>query len=218
MTPRHLVSCRDRPHCISLCHSTAAYHHAATPPRSRRGGVSASCRPHAVFTGPGFCSCFVLSLDVHSFGPLGRGRSHETHANGEDAAPACVSRKHASGGLGRHCPAQLRGSVRQRARGADERGAKNSAESRAYRMGAPVRFQKAVSRSKENAAVKRRKACRPASCGRPFPSAEGTGPTARRPPGAAFRTSASRRFAPLGAGDIPQGGRAHAPPERWSLS
>jgi len=40
--------------------------------------------------------------------------------------------------------------------GADERRAKNSAESRAYRMGAPVRFQKAVSRSKENAAAKRR--------------------------------------------------------------
>ena len=79
--------------------------------------------------------------------------------------------------------------------GADERG-RNPAESRAYRMGAPVRFQKAVSRSKENAAVKRRKASRPASRGRLFPSAEGTGPTARRPPGAAIRTSAGRRFAP----------------------
>ena len=33
--------------------------------------------------------------------------------------------------------------------GADERRAKNSAESRAFRMGAPVRFQKAVSRTKE---------------------------------------------------------------------
>ena len=29
------------------------------------------------------------------------------------AAPACMSRKHASGGLGRHRPAQLRGSVRK---------------------------------------------------------------------------------------------------------
>src|SRR5882757_7665613 len=47
--------------------------------------------------------------------------------------------------------------------GADERRAKNSAESRAYRKGAPVRFQKAVSRSKENAAVERREARRPAS-------------------------------------------------------
>src|SRR6478735_8928576 len=41
--------------------------------------------------------------------------------------------------------------------GADERGRK-LADSRAYRMGAPVRFQKAVSRSKENAAVERRQA------------------------------------------------------------
>jgi len=38
--------------------------------------------------------------------------------------------------------------------GADERG-RNPAGSRAYRMGAPVRFQKAVSGSKENAAVER---------------------------------------------------------------
>src|SRR4051812_32571000 len=45
--------------------------------------------------------------------------------------------------------------------GADERGRK-PAESRAYRMGAPVRFQKAVSRSKENAAVGRREARRSA--------------------------------------------------------
>ena len=44
--------------------------------------------------------------------------------------------------------------------GADERRAKNSAESRAYRMGAPVRLQKAVSRSRENAAVGRREARR----------------------------------------------------------
>ena len=43
--------------------------------------------------------------------------------------------------------------------GADERGGK-PAESRAYRMGAPVRFQKAVSRLKENAAVERREARR----------------------------------------------------------
>ena len=38
----------------------------------------------------------------------------------------------------------------------DERRAKNSAESRAFRMAAPVRFQKAVSGLKENAAAKRR--------------------------------------------------------------
>ena len=68
----------------------------------------------------------------------------------------------ASGGLGRHCPAQLHGSVRQRTGGADERGGK-PAESRAFRLSAaPVRFQKAVSRSKENAAVERREARRSA--------------------------------------------------------
>src|SRR6476619_7366187 len=41
--------------------------------------------------------------------------------------------------------------------GADARGGK-PAESRAYRMGAPVRFQKAVPGAKENAAVERRQA------------------------------------------------------------
>ena len=42
--------------------------------------------------------------------------------------------------------------------GADERGGK-PAESRAFRLSAaPVRFQKAVPRTKENAAVERRKA------------------------------------------------------------
>src|SRR5207248_6590485 len=40
----------------------------------------------------------------------------------------------------------------ERAGGADESGG-NPVESRAYRMGAPVRFQKAVPRTKENAAV-----------------------------------------------------------------
>jgi len=45
--------------------------------------------------------------------------------------------------------------------GADERGRK-PAESRAFRMGAPVRFQKAVLGLKENAAAERRKARRSA--------------------------------------------------------
>ena len=70
-------------------------------------------------------------------------------------------------------------------------------------MGAPVRFQKAVSRSKENAAVRRRKACRSASCDRPFPSAEGTGPTARRPPGAAIAPAPVGASPPSDWGDIP---------------
>src|SRR3954447_2530520 len=86
--------------------------------------------------------------------------------------------------------------------GADERRAKNSAESRAHRMGAPVRSQKAVSGSKENAAVKRRKARRSASCDRPFPSAEGTGPTARRPPGAAIAPAPVGASPPSDWGDI----------------
>ena len=45
--------------------------------------------------------------------------------------------------------------------GADERG-RNPAESRAYRMDAPVRFQKAVPGLKENVAVERREARRSA--------------------------------------------------------
>ena len=48
---------------------------------------------------------------------------------------------------------------------ADERRAKNSAESRAYRMGAPVRFQKAVSRSKEKRRSGAPRGERPASLG-----------------------------------------------------
>jgi hypothetical protein len=47
----------------------------------------------------------------------------------------------------------------------------------------------------QNPAVKRRKARRPASSAG-VSSAEETGPTARRAAGAAFRTSASRRFTP----------------------
>ena len=122
--------------------------------------------------------------DIHYAGPTRRGRFHEAHDNGEGRGACGFGlASQTSGGLGRHCPAQLHGSVGKPAGGADERG-RNPAESRAFRMGAPVRFQKAVSRSKETAAAKRRKASRPALRGRQVPSAEGTGPTARRPPGA----------------------------------
>src|SRR5712671_555767 len=48
---------------------------------------------------------------------------------------------------------------------ADERRAKNSAESRAYRKGAPVRLQKAVSRSKEKRRSGAPRGERPASLG-----------------------------------------------------
>jgi hypothetical protein len=86
---------------------------------------------------------------------------------------------------------------------ADERGG-NPAESRAFRMGAPVRFQKAVSGSKEKRRGEAPKGVLVRVMDRRFPPAGGTGPTSRRPPGAAFRTSASRRFAPLGLGANPQ--------------
>src|SRR5258708_35851382 len=47
--------------------------------------------------------------------------------------------------------------------------------------------------------------------GRLFPSAEGTGFAARRPPGAAFRTSACRRFAPSDGGHSPRRPGARSP-------
>ena len=62
--------------------------------------------------------------------------------------------------------------------------------------GAPVRFQKAVSRSKEKRRGEAPIGAPVRVMGRLFPSAEGTGFAVRRPTGAAFRTSACRRFAP----------------------
>jgi hypothetical protein len=105
----------------------------------------------AVFTGLAFCSLFVLSLDVHSSGPADdvhssgppdRGRSHGRMRTGRMRrlrVRGLASR--ASGGLGRHRPAQLRGSVRQRTGGADESGG-NPVESRAVVNGAPVRSRR----------------------------------------------------------------------------
>src|SRR5712671_4030458 len=88
-----------------------------------------------------------------------RGRSHEARANGEGCG-ACgfglASR--APGGLGSHCPAQLRGSVRQRAGGADESRGEKTCGIRELSDCGSFRLQKAVSRSKENAAVERREA------------------------------------------------------------
>ena len=71
-------------------------------------------------------------------------------------------RNRTSGGPRRHRPAQLCGSVRQRADEADESGG-NPVESRAVENGAPVRLQKAIPGLKENAAVERREARRSAS-------------------------------------------------------
>src|SRR4051812_25289689 len=93
----------------------------------------------------------VVLSDVISYPvPPDRGRSHETHSNGKRCG-ACgfglVSR--ASGGLGSHCPAQLRGSARQRAGGADERRGEKPCGIEELSDAAPFRFQKAVPRTKE---------------------------------------------------------------------
>ena len=67
-------------------------------------------------------------------------------------------------------------------------------------MGAPVRFQKAVPRSKENAAVERREARRSALWTGSSLPLEGRPDRKVGPRGAAFRTSDCRRFATLGSG------------------
>src|SRR5215213_6379102 len=64
----------------------------------------------------------------------------------------------ASGGFGSHCPAQLRGSVRQRAGGADERRGEKPCGIKELSDCGSFRLQKAVPRTKENAAVERRQA------------------------------------------------------------
>ncbi len=136
--------------------------------------------------------------------PPDRGRSHETHANGEGCG-ACgfglVSR--ASGGLGRHRPAQLCGSVRQRAGGADESGG-NPVESRAFVNGRPCPFPEGGPGDEG-----KRRGGAPIGApvrvmGRPFPSAEGTGPIARS--GHRVRRSAP---APVGASP-PRTGAAYS--------
>ena len=68
-------------------------------------------------------------------------------------------------------------------------------------MGAPVRLQKAVSGLKENAAVERREARRSASWTGSSLPLEGRALPQGEPRGAAFRTSAFRRSAPLTFGE-----------------
>src|SRR5258708_37301885 len=83
-------------------------------------------------------------------------------------------------------------------------------------MGAPVRFQKAVPRTKEKRRGEAPIGAPVRVMGRPFPSAEGTGFAVRL-------SHRVRRSAPalVGAsppsdgGTFPKGGRAPAPPERW---
>jgi hypothetical protein len=76
-------------------------------------------------------------------------------------APADEIRKLISGGLGSHRPAQLHGSVRKGWWKRMNAGESPLNQGRSVKA-APVRFQKAVLRSKENAAVGRREARRSA--------------------------------------------------------
>ena len=114
-----------------------------------------------------------------------------------DVAPADELRKLISGGLGRHCPAQLRGSVRQRAGEADERRGEKPCGIRELSECGSFRLQKAVPRSKENAAVERREARRSALwIGNPV-SQTGWAKPQGRPTVAAFRGCEFRRSATL---------------------
>src|SRR5438105_15125353 len=93
---------------------------------------------------------------------------------GRDAAPEGSAASRASGGLGRHRPAQLHGSVRQRAGGADESGG-NPVESRAFEW-APL----SVSRRRSRGLRKKRRGEAPIGApvrvmGRLVPSGGGTG-------------------------------------------
>ena len=141
--------------------------------------------------------------------PPDRGRSHETHANGEGCG-ACgfglVSR--APGGLGSYCPAQLCGSVRQRAGGADERRGEKPCGIKTPRNGS-FRFQKAVPRTEEKRRGEAPIGAPTRVMGRPFPSAEGTGFAVRRATGCGDphqRLSALRP--PRMGGHFPNGDRA----------
>jgi hypothetical protein len=88
-------------------------------------------------------------------------------------------RNRTSGGLGRHRPAQLCGSVRQRAGGADESRGEKPCGIRELSECGSFRLQKAVSRSKENASGAP-KGAPVRVMGRQFPPAGGTGPAVRR--------------------------------------
>ena len=84
--------------------------------------------------------------------------------------------------------------------------------------GAPVRFQKAVSRSKEKRRGEAPIGAPVRVMGRLFPSAEGTGFAARQANGCGDPHQRLSALCPLGAGAFPNGGRAPPPPERWSLA
>src|SRR6266478_6954187 len=84
---------------------------------------------------------------------------------GADSAPAGGSRTLISGGLGSHCPAQLRGSVRQRAGEAEERRGEKSCRIKELSDCGSFRLQKAVPRSKEKRRSGAPRGERPASLG-----------------------------------------------------
>ena len=106
-------------------------------------------------------------------------------------------RQPGSRGLGRHRPAQLRGSVRQRAGEADERRGEKPCGIRALSECGSFRLQKAVLRSKENAAVERREARRHALWAGSSLPLEGQVRSQDGPTGAAFRAREFRRSASL---------------------
>src|SRR5436305_8065882 len=95
---------------------------------------------------------------------------------GRDAAPeGSVSSAKPPGASGDTARPNYMGPSGNGLVGADERGGK-PAESRAFRLSAaPVRFQKAVSRSKEKRRGEAPIGALARVMGRPFPSAEGTG-------------------------------------------
>jgi hypothetical protein len=79
-------------------------------------------------------------------------------------------------------------------------------------MGAPVRFQKAVPRTKEKRRGEAPIGAPARVMGRPFPSAEGTGFAVRRATGCGVPHQRLSALCPLGWGAFPNGGRAPITP------
>src|SRR5207253_8152592 len=97
-------------------------------------------------------------------------------------------------------------------------GAKNPAGSRSLANAAPIRFQKAVPRTKEKRRGEAPIGAPVRVMGRLFPSAEGTGFAVRLSHRVRRSAPALVGASPLGSGaHSPDGGRAPAPPERWSM-
>src|SRR5260370_553852 len=116
-------------------------------------------------------------------------------ASNSGSRAIALAMRRASGVTGRlnYVGASVNGLV-----GADERRAKNSAESREYRKGAPVRFQKAVSRSKEKRRGEAPIGAPVRVMGRLFPPAGGTGFAVRRATGGGVPHQRLSALRPLG--------------------